>query len=37
MKTAGNRITNSILSIPEDRNINNAAEIILLESLPKLT
>ena len=28
MKTAGNRITNSILRIPQDGSINNAAEII---------
>jgi len=28
MKTAGNRITSSILSIPQDGSINNAAEII---------
>ena len=28
MKTDGNRITSSILSIPQDGSINNAAEII---------
>lgn len=31
MKTAGNRITSSILSIPQDGSINNAAEIIYTE------
>ena len=28
MKTAGNRITSSILSIPKDGSISNVAEII---------
>jgi hypothetical protein len=38
MKTAGNRITSSILSIPKDGSINNTAKIIYTnEAGPLLT
>ena len=36
MKTAGNRITSSILSIPQDGSINNAAEIIYTNEVGSL-
>jgi len=36
MKTAGNRITNSILSIPQDGSINNVAEIIYTNEVGSL-
>ena len=36
MKTVGNRITSSILSIPQDGSINNAAEIIYTNEVGSL-
>jgi predicted transcriptional regulator len=36
MKTAGNRIASSILSIPQDGSINNAAEIIYTHEVGSL-
>jgi predicted transcriptional regulator len=36
MKTAGNRITSSILSIPQDGSINNAAKIIYTNEVGSL-
>ena len=36
MKTAGNRITSSILSIPQDGSINNATEIIYTHEVGSL-
>jgi predicted transcriptional regulator len=36
MKTAGNRITSSILSISQGRSINNAAEIIYTNEVGSL-